>query len=256
MHRSGTSVIAGILNRLGIEMGDKYGKGIYNPLGFFEDPKFRDLNRKILKEAGGRWDQPPNEEIIYAQRDKFTDEIKNLIEDKPKIWGWKDPRNCLTIELYIPYLNNPYFIVCYRKPAGVTQSFYRRYKMEYEKVIKLKKIYDERIENFFKKYPKFKRFDVYYEKIISNPKEFVDNILNFLDISIKRKEYNKAIKFIKPLQKVRKISKRLKIKKIIKEGIMKPWKIPSFIFKDVKISINTLYYIKERAKILLKILKE
>ncbi len=255
MHRSGTSMISGALNKLGIKMGNKFGKGIYNPLGYFEDSKFRDLNRKILKDAGGRWDQPPSEERILAQKNKCVDAIQNLINGKPKLWGWKDPRNCLTIELYLPYLNNPYFIVCYRKSAGVTQSFYRRYKMEYEKVIKLKKIYDERIEKFFKKYPKFKRFDVYYEKIISNPKEFVDGILNFLDISNKRKDYKSAISFIKPLLKVRKISTRMRIKEIINEGLRKPWKIPSYIFKEVKISINALYYIKKRVKILLKVIK-
>ena len=57
MHRSGTSMIASILNKLGVSMGKvMLGKTPSNPLGHFEDKDFYNLNRKILKlqeEIGG-----------------------------------------------------------------------------------------------------------------------------------------------------------------------------------------------------------
>jgi len=98
MHRSGTSMIASFLNKLGVSMGKvMLGKTPSNPLGHFEDKDFYDLNRKILKFAGGNWRNPPKEENILAQKDKFNKEIVDLIfiKNKEKYWGWKDPKLAL-----------------------------------------------------------------------------------------------------------------------------------------------------------------
>lgn len=76
MHRSGTSMVAGVLSRVGINMGKvMLGKTPSNPLGHFEDEDFYNLNRKILEFAGGNWRNPPNEEDILVQKDKFKKEI-------------------------------------------------------------------------------------------------------------------------------------------------------------------------------------
>jgi len=54
MHRSGTSMLSGMLDRLGIDMGDDVvGRQESNPLGHFEDGDLLSLNELILAKAGG-----------------------------------------------------------------------------------------------------------------------------------------------------------------------------------------------------------
>ena len=61
MHRSGTSLTAGGLEKIGIDMGDnQLGANQWNPLGHFENVDFVGLNDRILNTAGGNWLDPPS----------------------------------------------------------------------------------------------------------------------------------------------------------------------------------------------------
>ncbi|MFW9819999.1 MAG: sulfotransferase family protein [Candidatus Thorarchaeota archaeon] len=182
MHRSGTSMVGGILARLGINMGEKFREDriISNPLGFYEDVDFLSLNNEILKEAGGSWENPPNLNQILAQKIKFGLKIKKIIYDKPQLWGWKDPRTSLTIRLFLPYITNGYFIVCHRDPEEVANSLYQRSRMPYDKAINLYNFYVEEIDNFFKDNPYLRKTELDYKNVISNPEETVEKIIKFL----------------------------------------------------------------------------
>jgi len=111
MHRSGTSALAGLLHSNGVTMGED--RDFYpppmreNPKGFFENKRFRQLNDKILGEGGHRvkafkpiipaWD-------IEKIREKHLDQMANLIryyDNIYQLWGWKDPRTCLTLRFWI-----------------------------------------------------------------------------------------------------------------------------------------------------------
>lgn len=75
MHRSGTSIIAGVLHTLGVYMGNKFiGAHWSNLLGHFENIEFVRLNDKILKNAGGSWDNHLRKDINikrpFQRRDK------------------------------------------------------------------------------------------------------------------------------------------------------------------------------------------
>lgn len=240
MHRSGTSMIAGILNMLGIDMGKELiGKHWSNPLGHFENKKFLELNEKILRKAGGVWNRPPEEEQILAQVGIFSEEIKNLIQsNESKFWGWKDPRTSLTIELFLPYLDNPYFLVCHRDASAIARSLKRRDNMRLEQGIKLTKIYNKRIERFFKMHNGLNRLDLFYEKITSNPKEGVEKIVDYLEIQPSEQVFQKALYLIVPREQMQKISKEMrktekqqKIKNQIKEAIANPKIVQKAIFK-------------------------
>ena len=132
MHRSGTSLTSNILNKFGVSMGKnltKYGED--NPKGFFENEHFARLNNKILYLTRGCWDSPPahNKIIALKKNKELMKEIKKLIlSQQDKIWGWKDPVTTLTMDLYLPFIKNPYFIVCYRNPSSVEKSLIKRNK--------------------------------------------------------------------------------------------------------------------------------
>ena len=76
MHRSGTSMLAGILEKLGISMGKStIEKSINNPFGYFEDYEFLDLNQRILKDASGSWKNPPLRDHILLTKEKYEKEV-------------------------------------------------------------------------------------------------------------------------------------------------------------------------------------
>lgn len=152
MHRSATSLIAKSLDHE-IHMGTRFIKpDEHNPLGYFENFSFYKLNMEILERAGGDWQNPPSESEIMKQKSFFDFKIKQLIEQSEKpLWGWKDPRTVLTINLFEPYLRNPHYICCFRNPIEVAKSLVARNDMSFDKGIALAKEYNSRIIKFMSK---------------------------------------------------------------------------------------------------------
>jgi len=135
MHRSGTSLTACLIHQMGVHMGDKLLGGMgSNPRGHWEDVEFLSLNERILKAAGGSWIYPPSPEKIKALGDRFTKEIRELVERKsrrPK-WGWKDPRNSVTYPLYSSYIPSARFVVVHRSRRAIIDSLTRRNGGQYD----------------------------------------------------------------------------------------------------------------------------
>jgi hypothetical protein len=144
MHRSATSLVSKALLHE-IHMGPCPSPNV------FESRPFRTLNNKIIKHAGGSWHDPPPENAILAQYDKFRDRILEAIETEKadrELWGWKDPRSVLTIKLYLKHLENPHFIPIFRNPLDVARSLQRRNGFTIEKGVRLANIYNTRLLQF------------------------------------------------------------------------------------------------------------
>ena len=78
MHKSGTSMVAGVLEKLGVNMGKELlGPHWSNPLGHFENVKFVNLDERILKEAKGSWNNPPKRKIFYLLKKDFLKKFRN-----------------------------------------------------------------------------------------------------------------------------------------------------------------------------------
>lgn len=158
MHRSATSMTARALHKSGeVWMGHKLLMGLPdNPKGHFEHIPIVTLNDKILKRAGGSWNKPPTREKILEVGVEFVDEIRTVIrelEEGARVQGmgsvgFKDPRLCLTIELFVPFLSQPQYIVCYRDHMEVARSLLKRNKIQIEHGIQLSKEYRSRVNNF------------------------------------------------------------------------------------------------------------
>lgn len=152
MHRSATSLVAKALSQE-ICFGNNFlPPAPSNPRGFFEDRDFVDFNDRILRRAGGSWKNPPPEEKILNLASTFGPMIESILEDKFKdesFCGWKDPRTTLTIKLYLPYLENPHFISCFRNPVDVAKSLVARDKsFTLESARHLTDIYNQRLLKF------------------------------------------------------------------------------------------------------------
>ena len=128
MHRSGTSVVASILNRIGISMGEEFlDPDEFNQNGYFEDKDFLWINKGIFENANGIWYAPPSVPEIKKGGEKFEEAIHKTVFAKRKkaglnSWGWKDPRNCLTCWNYYPEVLDARFIVVVRRIADIKRS--------------------------------------------------------------------------------------------------------------------------------------
>jgi hypothetical protein len=74
--RSGTSVTAGILAILGVDMGSVYFSTKSNPKGSFEDRDVQKLNREFFSEGRGREDLLGSAELQTTHRAAVRDGTK------------------------------------------------------------------------------------------------------------------------------------------------------------------------------------
>ena len=108
MHRSGTSLLGGLLHTSGICMGSTFRQALpENAKGFFEDEAFRVLNDRMLGHSGYRvkeWSAAFTR-LSFTTQDRL--DAARLINRRIVAhdnWGWKDPRNCLTLSFWIETL--------------------------------------------------------------------------------------------------------------------------------------------------------
>jgi hypothetical protein len=130
MHRSGTSLVARLLRAAGLYLGkdsELLGGGPGNAEGHWEHLGFLELNDAILEAAGGRWDRVPPFEDGW----EFDPKFDALVERGAALvaafrghepWGWKDPRNSLTLPFWRRFLPELHVIICVRNPLEVAQS--------------------------------------------------------------------------------------------------------------------------------------
>src|SRR6056297_1463983 len=199
MHRSGTSLVAGIMQCLGVDMGSNLLSGNRgNPLGFFEDEDILDLNKRILGQKDNVVDYPHDLETILNQKDIWYPEIKNIIKEKEgALWGWKDPRSSLTLPLFLPYLNNPYIIVCLRDHKNIADSLKRRDNLDIKKGEEISCFYYQKIFSFLQENEQLKKYCLDYDRIIKNPEKELKGIFDFLEIDYSVENYQQARSFIK-----------------------------------------------------------
>ncbi|MCJ7734676.1 MAG: sulfotransferase [Anaerolineales bacterium] len=208
MHRSGTSMVGGVLSHLGVDMGDDFpGKQISNPLGHFEDGDFLTLNSSILEQAGGDWKTPPSYQQILSQEKTFQPQILALVRSRQKQnpqhpWGWKDPRTSLTIELYKANLHNPFFIWCQRAPEDIAESLWQRNGIVHADGLKLVDIYEQGIQEFFNKYPEMPKLILNFQEVVNQPQYWVNALIDFLELDPEREDINQAIAAVLPHDKI------------------------------------------------------
>jgi hypothetical protein len=143
MHRSGTSLVTRILNLLGVYLGPEehlMAAAGDNPKGFWEHRGLVTINEDILAMFGGGVDDPP----LFPQNWQDVPQLAGLGERARAViskdfaaadlWGWKDPRTCLTVAFWQRLLPPIHYVHCLRSPADAVQSLQkqaRRYGLVY-----------------------------------------------------------------------------------------------------------------------------
>ena len=136
MHRSGTTMVTELLEKLGLFVGGK--KEVNNEALFFIQ-----MNTWLMREANASWDNPYNFlfineffrkntrrvlemhlksrksiDFLGSERFRRYRDIRNL--DVP--WGWKDPRNTFTMDIWHEIFPEARVLHVYRNPLDVAES--------------------------------------------------------------------------------------------------------------------------------------
>ncbi|SNS68814.1 hypothetical protein, partial [Azospirillum sp. RU37A] len=150
MHRSSTSLTAGVLHRLGIDMTDGDLKANeFNKGGYYERFSLVELHDQVLKSFGSRWDSltplPPGwwrDPPALAARSEIVNRLKAELPESPqRLWGLKDPRLMRLLPLWLDVCTDlhlePRIILVTRDPDEVAASLNRRDGMSREDALVL-----------------------------------------------------------------------------------------------------------------------
>lgn len=124
MPRSGTSLVAQLLYRCGVNLGPAeqlMPASINNRDGFWENVRFVQVNERLLAASGGTWFAPP---ATLRPTPKITAEARSIVAqfDGQEPWLWKDPRNALALPFWKSLIPSMRLMVCVRHPAETALS--------------------------------------------------------------------------------------------------------------------------------------
>jgi len=186
MHRSGTSMVAKLLQQAGLNLGDDarlMPPAAENPEGFYEHLEFVRLNDEVLNVAGAGWDCPPtaefdwNDEALDPYRERARQLAAPLQERVP--WGWKDPRTSLTLPFWRGVFGPLQTVAVVRNPLEVVTSLHRRNAFSTALGLTLWQIYAERI---LQDTSPDERLVTHYDSYFLEPDQEISRVLQFLGL--------------------------------------------------------------------------
>jgi hypothetical protein len=186
MHRSGTSLVSRILNILGVYLGPEahiMQPGPDNPKGYWEHYMLTALNDEILARLGGSWHEVP----VFPAGWEISSELADLRQRARAIlqedfatadlWGWKDPRTCLTLPFWQRLLPPMRYVICLRNPVDVSRSLERRDNFPFEKGVQL---WLAHVTSALRHTTGQPRLFVFYEDLMEDWPTEIKRLANFL----------------------------------------------------------------------------
>jgi hypothetical protein len=189
MHRSGTSMITRLLNLLGVDLGPDdqlMPAHEQNPKGFWENLPLVDLNEAILAQLGLQWDSvnlPPSgwesSRDLTDLRERARQLLQAQFAESP-LWGWKDPRTCITLPFWQPLVSNLKYVICLRNPLDVVESLRHRngFSLEKSAAVWLNHVQASLVHTIGQP-----RWFVFYEDILSDWQGELNRLAHFLGIA-------------------------------------------------------------------------
>ena len=161
MHRSGTSMLSGLVFKMGFQIGDLVMEATNdNPRGYFENLDVVYQNDWFFAMQNGNYSSNSyryeaikgvtdylnnKDDILCCKHGKKALSFFNNATNYP--WMMKDPRLCITIRTWLPLLNFiPAVLFTYRHPLDVALSMHKRdpHLISISKGLRLWYVYNKR----------------------------------------------------------------------------------------------------------------
>lgn len=186
MHRSGTSLLASLIQAVGIHMGDRLVEADpHNRPGYFEDREFLEFQRWVLQaccpqdeEGWHDWGWTVSERLDRDRFIEFSDRAQPLIDRRLALntpWGWKDPRTSLMLDFWHRRLSDAKFVFVYRNPWDVADSITRLnapiFNEHPDWALRIWAYYNRHILDFYKR-NRDRALLVHTNAVLENPQRF------------------------------------------------------------------------------------
>lgn len=168
MHRSGTSLTAALLQKLGVNVGENlFPADRFNPRGYFEDVDFLEFQRQVLQKCCDPgdpgwhdWGWTVQETLQPELFCHYKDEALALLEKRAHltgIWGWKDPRTSLMLDFWHSLIPQAKYLFVFRYPWDVADSIRRLHAPIFtahpEYILPIWRYYNRHLLRFYHCYP-------------------------------------------------------------------------------------------------------
>ncbi len=171
-HRSGTSLVASLLQQAGLFIGDRLIEPApSNPYGHFEDGEVVDIHEHVLKDNGAQWLRAePLIPVVNPVRWRAMEDLVLRRRKEHRFWGFKDPRLCLFLPIWKHIVPEARVVVVFRNPSecagslehrhgrmiadGVgRQEVHRRFLEEPDLALRMWLTYNSAVLRFVSRYP-------------------------------------------------------------------------------------------------------
>lgn len=202
MHRSGTSVLTGVLSHAGISLGKNLlGAAKDNPKGFHENAEILRINEEFLQTISSSWDDIllDRKVVESAVTDEYVQKAVQCLQsefgDTP-CFAIKDPRNCLLFPLWERAMQelgiNIQIIIPLRNPLEVIQSLQKRNGFTDEKGYALWANHILHSEIYSRNY---QRIWISFDDMVGNPAT-VEKLLQFCTLGYDKQNNEEIHSFI------------------------------------------------------------
>lgn len=164
VERGGTSMVAGIIRALGVDMGQRVGLN-------HEDPRF-------ISE-----DEVKLEKLIMLRNKEVP------------VWGFKMPKAVNKLAFFGKHLRNPYLVIVHRNLAAVADSWSQRGAGQYLDAIERSLDYHRLIIEHLRQ-SKRPALIVNYERAVKDKQETVRDIAGFLGLKVGDQAIQRAVEMI------------------------------------------------------------
>lgn len=203
MHRSGTSMVARLLQRCDVYLGEEEDLGAPapdNPRGFAENRHFVEINDAVLARLNGGWDAPPDYGPQWQDLPELDDlryQALSLIETMAvhPVWGWKDPRTTLTLPFWQKLIPDLHVLVCVRHPLAVALSLHARNFSSVASGVRLWRRYYEILNGSV---PPAQRVVTHYDRYFDRPLAELFRVLGALGLPRNQRMLEAAVAEVEP----------------------------------------------------------
>ena len=192
MHRSGTSMVAALVEKMGVsQLGQKPKKpAADNPDGFWEDLALQKISDGLLAASGHTWSNLGGEMTSKASKVNETliatarNDVYQLRQDIGEPWFIKDPRICLVFEEWsrILLLKAPVIFIV-RDPHDVASSLKQRDSIAQREALALWYRYNRTFLNSLRN---VNNLVLDYDATCEKPKSAQSGVETFLERTLSR----------------------------------------------------------------------